>query len=376
MSMHDRTLAIIESFYDAALDETLWPAALKRLTESTGSQASSFWVLDGSDSPRLPTFISFNFDPKSIQEYVDGIASLDPTVRHLVAHPGQAIVHDGLLENDRDEKSRAYYDWHDRNIETRFRMVGQARLAPRVQAGIALHRTRKAGRYDAQDIERFALLHRHLQRALAIGVRVGSLGAIERFSQEWLDRSDAAIVLLDHNKRVVFLNRRAQELQLGGDGVRLSAAGISLLNKRDNGRLQSLLAQALMPASSSGAPTGGAMSAARPSGKRAYGIFVAPLSSQSPALALCRPAVCVVITDPAREALPPAQHLQRLFGLTPAEARLAARLAIGEELRVAAEKLGITYGTARSRLAQLFQKTDTRRQGELVRLLLTTLTAR
>jgi len=29
-SAHERTLAIIEDFYDAALDETLWPAALRK----------------------------------------------------------------------------------------------------------------------------------------------------------------------------------------------------------------------------------------------------------------------------------------------------------------------------------------------------------
>jgi DNA-binding CsgD family transcriptional regulator len=44
-------------------------------------------------------------------------------------------------------------------------------------------------------------------------------------------------------------------------------------------------------------------------------------------------------------------------------------LANGQELKSAAEELGITYGTARSRLAQIFQKTETRRQGELIRLL-------
>lgn len=41
-------------------------------------------------------------------------------------------------------------------------------------------------------------------------------------------------------------------------------------------------------------------------------------------------------------------------------------------LRSAATKLGITYGTARARLAEIFQKTETRRQAELVRLLLST----
>jgi DNA-binding CsgD family transcriptional regulator len=57
--------------------------------------------------------------------------------------------------------------------------------------------------------------------------------------------------------------------------------------------------------------------------------------------------------------------------MTQAEARLAVRLAAGETLRAAADRLGITYGTARSRLTQLFRKTNTRSQGQLIRLLLT-----
>jgi DNA-binding CsgD family transcriptional regulator len=70
----------------------------------------------------------------------------------------------------------------------------------------------------------------------------------------------------------------------------------------------------------------------------------------------------------------PVSHFEQVFGLSKAEAQLAALLAAGEELRSAAGQLRITYGTARTRLAQIFQKTDTRRQVELVRLLLTTLT--
>jgi DNA-binding CsgD family transcriptional regulator len=60
-----------------------------------------------------------------------------------------------------------------------------------------------------------------------------------------------------------------------------------------------------------------------------------------------------------------------MFGLTEAEARLADVLAAGEDLRAAALKLRITYGTARTRLAEIFQKTNTHRQAELVTLLLT-----
>jgi len=373
VSTHERMLSVIEDFYAAALDERLWPTALKNLTDLTGSQASSFWVLDTSASPCLPTFVYINFDPQAIRQYLDGMAALDPTVRYLAANPSQAIVHhDGVLKKERDNRSRDYYDWHDRHIETRFRMVGQAKLGPELQAGVALHRTRKAGRYEVRDVDSFALLHRHLQRALTIGVRVGSLGAMQQVTSQWLDNNRAAILLLDRQKRVIFANRSAETLHSIGDGIRLSSEGIVLARAKENSQLQALIAKALAPNKSADMSTCGSMRISRPSGKRPYGIFVIPTSAQFPVLTVFRPAICVIITDPDRQIQAPIRHFQALFDLTPAEARLATRLAAGDDLRLAAEKLKITYGTARTRLSQLFQKTDCRRQSELVRILMTT----
>jgi DNA-binding CsgD family transcriptional regulator len=368
MSTLDRTLATIEAFYDAAMDAALWPAALKNLTDLTGSQAASFWVLDASGGSRLPTFIYLNFDDKSVAEYLNGMAAYDPTIRYLVEHPLEAIVHDGLLGGARDNHTRAYDDWHERNVETRFRIVGQVRVAAGVQAGVALHRTRKAGKYEPQDIDRFSTLHGHLQRALAIALRIGSLGAFEKFSTEWLDRNSAGIILLDEHGRVVFANRAAQTLKTNSDGILLSSDGIQFAHRQANLKLQSLIAEALSSVASPGSG-GGAMRASRPSGKRPFGIFVGPVSSQSIALSLFRPAVCIVITDPDRQCILPTQKIRAAFAPTDAEARLAALLASGEELRAAAGKLEITYGTARTRLAQIFQKTGSRRQSELILLL-------
>jgi len=115
------------------------------------------------------------------------------------------------------------------------------------------------------------------------------------------------------------------------------------------------------------------MQTGRASGKRPYVILVCSLSRQFPALTSVRPAVCVVITDPDAQKPLPEDRIQSVFGLTAAEARLASLLASGVDLRSAAEMLKITYGTARVRLAEIFHKTETRRQGELIRLLLTTL---
>jgi DNA-binding CsgD family transcriptional regulator len=196
---------------------------------------------------------------------------------------------------------------------------------------------------------------------------------VQQLTTEWLDRRSAAVFFLNERKHIIFANRAAQTFQSTGDGIKLGADGITLLHKQDNDRLQSLIAQVLSPIASPGVSPSGAMRALRPSGKRPYGILVGPVSRGYPVLSAFRPAVCVVITDPDRQKPLPNHQLQSAFGLTEAEARLAALLAAGEDLRTAAEKLQITYGTARTRLAEIFQKTETRRQGELIRLLLTTL---
>lgn len=115
------------------------------------------------------------------------------------------------------------------------------------------------------------------------------------------------------------------------------------------------------------------MQAPRPSHKRPYAILVGPVPAGSSALSEIRPALCVVISDPDHPTRFVRLRLKQMYGLTEAEARLAACLADGEKLRTAAAKLGITYATSRSRLAEIFQKTDTRSQHELVAVLLKTL---
>ena len=64
--------------------------------------------------------------------------------------------------------------------------------------------------------------------------------------------------------------------------------------------------------------------------------------------------------------------LKQVYGLTPAESRLAKMLVRGESLSVTAEKLGVTHNTVRNQLKSIFAKTDTNRQSELVGLILST----
>jgi DNA-binding CsgD family transcriptional regulator len=79
--------------------------------------------------------------------------------------------------------------------------------------------------------------------------------------------------------------------------------------------------------------------------------------------------VIVFIGDPEHEPRTQTESLHRRYGLTAAEARLAASFTETASLKVSAEALGITEGTARQYLKRIFQKTDTKSQAELMKLL-------
>ena len=82
-----------------------------------------------------------------------------------------------------------------------------------------------------------------------------------------------------------------------------------------------------------------------------------------------QPFVMVFASMPCEASLPDTQQLRSHFGLTYSQAKLAIEIAKGEGLRVCTQRLGIAMSTGRSHLRQIFQKTETRRQAELVRVI-------
>jgi len=76
----------------------------------------------------------------------------------------------------------------------------------------------------------------------------------------------------------------------------------------------------------------------------------------------------IAFVAPDREAASDASRMYRdTFGLTPAEARLAAALKDGLALKEAAAHLNISVNTARNQIKSVFEKLGVNRQGDLIR---------
>jgi DNA-binding CsgD family transcriptional regulator len=76
-----------------------------------------------------------------------------------------------------------------------------------------------------------------------------------------------------------------------------------------------------------------------------------------------------VIEDPEERVQQRPGTLNKLFGLTRAEAEIAQLLAQGMSVQEIASHRGISYETARAHLKSVYRKTETNRQSELSLLL-------
>ena len=95
-----------------------------------------------------------------------------------------------------------------------------------------------------------------------------------------------------------------------------------------------------------------------------------PFSEQIPAVFGSETFALLFVSDPEQKVEAVESFLREIYGLTVAEVNVAQVLASGNSLNEACELLGIKPNTARTHLKRIFSKTETSRQSELIKLIL------
>jgi DNA-binding CsgD family transcriptional regulator len=204
----------------------------------------------------------------------------------------------------------------------------------------------------------------HVRCSIETFLRLADLRTQNAVHEAAWDKLASGVILVDCNARVLWANQAARLLLTAGDGLSLKNGWLYAANPSENATLQQLLRTSLALSARSGA----AFQVSRPSRTRPLGLVVTPLRIERSFMR--GPAACVFIDDPERERETPRDLLKQLYGLTGREAELAALLMEGADLQEAGRRLGVGMNTARTHLRIVFEKTDTHRQAELVRLML------
>ncbi|HKJ22268.1 MAG TPA: hypothetical protein VKA13_04205 [Gammaproteobacteria bacterium] len=177
-----------------------------------------------------------------------------------------------------------------------------------------------------------------------------------------LDTLDYPIFLVYENGFIAFHNRAAERWLTENHVITAQSYRLTGRTTKGQASLDRLLDGVFERRAS------GVQAVPRSSGEGAYQMMVLPLNPSSRLGAVWqRPLALVVVSDPLARSPLTGEQLQALFGLTPAEARVAMGLAEGRTLEKVAEEGRVTMNTARSQLKQAMEKTGARRQAELVK---------
>ena len=170
----------------------------------------------------------------------------------------------------------------------------------------------------------------------------------------------------------MFYNDSAARVLNGGDGLSLTAKGdLDATVDEDARALSEAVEHALSLRAGRSLEPGNAVTVRRPSGKRAYSVFVVPAASPERQLRQdARAAAYAVISDPEHRVQPREALIAKLFGLTASESEVVSRLAAGYALSEIASQRGTTIHAVRWLLKKAMAKTNTRNQADLVGLVL------
>ncbi len=189
-----------------------------------------------------------------------------------------------------------------------------------------------------------------------------------RQAEETLNLLSTGMMLVGSNCRLLQANRSAARILDSKDGMALANGRVTVASRAEAEHLQALVERICSGDGDGDEPNWAVMTIDRGRDVRPLSIMVAPLqlnrSGENTSVA------AIFIRDlEVRQSVPP-EVLAKLFGLTPAEARVVVELVKGRRPQEVAEELGVSLNTVRNQLKQIFSKTNTGRQSELISLVL------
>lgn len=182
-----------------------------------------------------------------------------------------------------------------------------------------------------------------------------------------VNTSDVGILLVDRDGQCVFANATAEAMIAAGDGLRRNGGLVAGRRLADTLRLQAAIEHVLGAGEPAG-PGDAPVVALTREGRRP--LLAAIMSGETGPAGQGGESAVIYVFDPEQDLRRVVEPACKLYGLSPVEARLTCLLADGLSLNAAAAAMHVREQTARSYLKQIFLKTDTNRQAELVWLML------
>ena len=363
-------LSLIGEIYDAGIDPARWSDVVSSAARVMGGSAS---LVYGLEDPRIHGgWFGHRFPSSAMESY-------GAHYRHtnLWAHEidrrrvavGAPVLTDALVDTQALERSEFYVDYlRELDIQRACTVLLHKDASTSAESHLCIYRSRSHSPFDARAQRVMQLLVPHFQRAQRVGRVLADLDSRSRTAFAAIDGLSVGIAMFSSLGTVLHLNPAAEIIVKERDGLWVDRGRLCALRVGDSRALDRLVNQAVQRHRR---PVGGAAQIYRASGRPPLSLVVSPLSEHgiwlvggdSTAMAMGLVSGHEGQLRDARELLP------QVYGLTPAETRIAIGLLDGLTVKEIAHAGGTSLNTAKTQLAGLFAKTGTHRQGEAIALL-------
>ena len=368
MSESEVVSALVGDIYDAALNPALWPGALGKSAQFVGGLGAGLYAKDASAKTGNIFYHDGSIDPHYVALYFDKYVKLDPsTTGHYFAEIEKPVATVDLLPYDEFLATRFYQEW----AKPQGLVDHLSTVLDKTATSVALFGVFRHARHGLADDEmrrRMRLIAPHVRRAVLVGRTIELKTAEAASFADTFDGLGAGLLMVDATGRIVHANAAGHAMLAGGDLLRAHG---DRLTSGDPDTDQNLLD--LFAAAGNGDAAVGIKGIAVPlraAGGERHVAHILPLTSGVRRRAgASYAAVAALFVHKAELSTPsPPEAIARSYRLTPSELRvLLAIVEVGGSPEVA-EALGIAESTVKFHLKRLFEKTGTRRQADLVKL--------
>jgi len=362
---------LVAAIYAAAAESVPPSRPLEILAELTRSDKAFYAHYDFLQQQGA-VLASFNVEPHNIDSYRDIYASQNPWLARASYFQAEGLVWRGsdIVDLPRLRETEFYKLFlYGQVIENTAHLVIRVRGADLLH--VMLTRRRDAEDYDEGAIEICRLYAFHARRALEISDTAVNWRFMEEGFSAAADEVATGVALVQAPATVLHMNRTFSALLNGGSASQPSPFKPGMPPRLPGRRpMQARLPRPLIDAlAARPVPTFCLVDPVDHEDERPIPVLIRPVQLQGSAdgrapngfLLICRSSKSEIEVDEGA--------LRTAYALTAAEARVCAALVGGENVHVLSEHLGISPQTARTHLKRIYDKTETTRQPELLRLL-------
>lgn len=358
---------LIGSLYDAAADPNLWGPFLQKLARSTKAR-SALLLMHNASQGVYTISRSWGVDPVAMRLYQEHFSSLDVWAQRGLAKPAGVVCNSEELSTREEIETTEIYNDLCIPFGMNYGMFGVIENSPSRWASVSLFRDEAGTAFQTPELDILKFLDSHMRRAFSLHFHFSELKARSSGLEKALDMLPTGLIFFGADGRIVFMNRSASGLVSRSDGLLATRKGLEAERMCESLLLTKTVQAAVSNSNGVGLFGDGVLRVSRRT-KPPLQMVVSPIRDNSIDTSQPIKAVAFVL-DPLQHTRPTQDILRTLFGLSPAECRVALLLGDGRSPREISQTVGVSFNTVRSQLKSIFAKTGVKRQSELVRLLL------